>query len=953
MQVKDLLDLLLDELIADIPLSDDAVRAWSEDPAQETTSLQTLVDCIERIERGGAIMGIDGFVSSLQYVSMYAQAMVGNADATSMAWLNGWYRPAKIYLTQPSSLQAISAMTDYLRDCPLAMDADSLSSLADLLAIAPTLPHEDETPTLVEATDEDVSLAVDDIDTDLLQALLSDAPEQLERLLEIVESFSTKTVAPEKLQEAQRIAHTLKGSGNIIGLPGIGRMAHRLEDLMDFALESARQHLDLPPAMVTDMVAAVQCLQQMVGFLQGEDAAPEHAKDILQNLLVWVGIVQDGTANTATLEEATLSRSNKPARSSQATMLVTTPKVVAAVVTQPESKEATHLRVGVARMARLVRRAEQSMVGAQRLGQMLENSAQKLSQIDQQHASLSQRLNALELAVGRQLVDLRDQGGDLDPLEMDRYDALYTLTRFITEAVDDEFELSRQARTETERAISLLRGENHLRKDQYSELLDARLVQVKTIVPRLKRNITQTAAATGKQVELQIIGDQITVDSDVLARLTDPLLHMLRNAVDHGIESAEDRMLIGKPDKGRVIIDFSIAGRELTIRCSDDGRGLDLAAIQDKSLQYGLIQADTQMSDAELARMILHPGFSTRSEITEVSGRGVGMDVVHDRITSLKGRLDISSAPLEGTTITLHIPISSGTVMALMVSCEGELLAIPTDQIVSVTTQEVTLSRVDHHSSRYNATIGEVVYPYVELSEWLGFAAGNTETDLKAKPCVISHGVNGVMAIGVDAVLETRELVLQDIGRLVRRIAGLTSGAFRPDGKPVLLLDLLELDRAARSSVRTSSAALLRNLQPRKTCVLVVDDALSVRRSMEQLLQDSGYEVMLASDGFDALEKMNRKTPMLVITDLEMPNLNGLDLTRRIRAQPGQVALPIIMITSRASDKHRSMAELAGVSLYLTKPFIDTDFLGHVKQLLRVASTAGSDAKSSAPREVG
>ena len=245
LQVKDLLDLLLDELIADIPLSDDAIRAWSEDPAQETTSLQTLVDCIERIERGGAIMGIDGFVSSLQYVSMYAQAMVGNADATSMAWLNGWYRPAKIYLTQPSSLQAISAMTDYLRDCPLAMDADSLSSLADLLAIAPTLPHEDETPSLVAATDEDVSLAVDDIDTDLLQALLSDAPEQLERLLEIVESFSTNTVAPEKLQEAQRIAHTLKGSGNIIGLPGIGRMAHRLEDLMDFALESARQHLDL------------------------------------------------------------------------------------------------------------------------------------------------------------------------------------------------------------------------------------------------------------------------------------------------------------------------------------------------------------------------------------------------------------------------------------------------------------------------------------------------------------------------------------------------------------------------------------------------------------------------------------------------------------------------------------------------------------------------------------
>ena len=949
MQVRDLLDLLLEELIADIPLCDRAISAWAEDAAQEATSLQTVVDCIERIKRGAAIMGLDGFVSSLQYTGMYAQAIAADADAASMAWLNNWHQPARIYLTQPASLLAISAVTDYLRDCPLAMDADSLSVLAELLAVAPALPQDDEPPALTDATEADISLAVDDIDTSLLNALLADAPEQLERLLEIVESMvdpvdessGIHTPAVAQLQEAQRIAHTLKGSGNIIGLPGIGRLAHRLEDLMDYALACAKQQAGIPAAMATDMLVAVQCLQQMVGFLQEEDAAPEHARDVLQSLLVWVQKVQDDTVHTAPASAATASWPEASIPLPEAAAVVSIPASapiqVPVPAKKPDGEETAHLRVGVGRMTRMVRRAEQSLVGAQRLGQMLENSAQKLTLIDQQHAGLTQRLNALESAVGRQLVDLRDQGGDLDPLEMDRYDALYTLARFITEAVNDEFELTRQARVETERAMALLRSENHLRKDQYSELLDARLVQVKTILPRLKRNISQTAAATGKQVELRIAGDQVTVDSHVLARLTDPLLHMLRNAVDHGIESAEDRELIGKPAKGRVTVDFSIAGRELQIQCSDDGRGLDLTAIHEKSLQYGLVQADTPLTDTELARMILHPGFSTRAEVTEVSGRGVGMDVVHDRITALKGRLDISSAPFEGTTITLYIPISSGTVMALMVSCEGELLAIPTDQIISVTTQEVQLSRVSDSGRQYEARIGEVSYPYAELSEWLGFTAGGLDAEPKAepkaKPCLICNGVNGVMAVGVDAVLETRELVLQDVGRLVRRIAGLTSGAFRPDGQPVLLLDLLALDRAARSSVRTSSAALLRNLQTQRVRVLVVDDSLSVRRAMEQLLQDSGYEVMLASDGFDALEKMNRKRPALVITDLEMPNLNGFDLTRRIRAQADSAGLPVIMITSRASDKHRTLAENAGVSLYLTKPFVDADFLGHVKKL--------------------
>lgn len=307
------------------------------------------------------------------------------------------------------------------------------------------------------------------------------------------------------------------------------------------------------------------------------------------------------------------------------------------------------------------------------------------------------------------------------------------------------------------------------------------------------------------------------------------------------------------------------------------------------------------------------------------------MDVVNDRISSLNGRLEIDSKPFEGTRFTLHVPVTTGATQALIVSCAGEWVALPTDQVI----QALAADEVKLRSQEKQLVVDHagVVYPAYSLSVWLGFE-DSLDTLTDGKPCILVRAATGSVALVVDAVIDARELILQDVGRLTRRIAGVVGGAMRGDGKPMFVLDVPALERAARASVRvTSSSVLRRRLVVKKTRVLIVDDALSVRRSMEQLLEDAGYEVTSANDGFLALDSLRDKPPAIVLTDLEMPNLNGLDLTKRIREVPQFMGLPVIMITSRSSDKHRDMANQAGVDLYLTKPYTDATLLEHVRRL--------------------
>ncbi len=934
MNISDLLTLLREEFALDVPMAQEAVGQAAAEHDQAAQLLEPVVGYIDRSVQASALVSLEGWGSYLSQVSQFAQLQMMAPDVPSLEWLAGWTRPALAYLDAPATAGTAQGIIDYLASCPQATDDAALAALYEQLMQPPQLAAEEAAAAqavVEDATEADLSLQTDEVDTGLLSAMLQDAPEQLERLMGYLDELAAGRLDLARLTEAQRIAHTFKGSGNIIGLPGIGRTAHRLEDVMEWTIEGVEAGDKPNASAVRDMRDAVLVLQHMVALLQGEEAELGGALACLQRLIDWVNWIRQGVAEAQSPEPLGASTADN------------TTKIIASQVdfipangrNEPQNTDAQTLRVGVDRLSRVLRRATQSIVANQRVGQLVRTANDRLSAIEVSHAELARRLRELEQTVDKQVVQLRGQkesGENFDPLEMDRYDALYTLSRLVTESVQDELELAREARKQVTAATQLLRDEDQLQREQHRDLLGARLVPVKSIIARLKRNVSQTAASTGKQAQLVVQGESTTLDADVLTRLTEPLLHLLRNAVDHGIESPDERAAMAKSEVGTITLSFRRVGQDVELVCEDDGKGLDLPTIYDKAIEYGLITPGTKLSDDEIRRLILRPGFSTKGEVSEISGRGVGMDVVNDRVAGLKGRLDIESIPYAGSRFIVNVPVSTGAAQALIVQCAAEEVALSSDQVV----QALAAVEVQIIKSEGQAPVLRYLdqdYPVYALSMWLGFE-DKVELSSKTKPAVLCRGATRTVALMVDAVIDARELILQDIGRLARRIAGVIGGALRNDGRPMFLLDVAALERAAQSGAKMgTSLALRKRLAVQRKRVLVVDDALSVRRSMEQLLQDAGYEVVTAADGFLALEVLRNQPPMIVLTDLEMPNLNGLELTKRVRELPQFMGLPVVMITSRASEKHRDMAMDVGVDLYLTKPYTDATLIEHVKRL--------------------
>lgn len=935
-----MLDLLRAELAQEVPAAQEALIQWQASPLTPPDGLVDLVMLLERFAQAVTTVGLDGLAtyllllkgtvvdlaqqSSAQDSSTEGEPITYDID-TELVWLMQSFDTVDTYLLDPSDAGMVEAIAAFLRSSPYQFAPDIILSIASqLLATSSTdAQQESEFDELSPAQAQDVTLATAEVDTDLLAALLADAPAQLELLEAAITRWGAGVCTEAEMIEAQRGAHTFKGSGYIIGLPGIGHLAHRLEDVLDYALQGIRQGVPPSAALLQDVLQAVYCLQQMIGYLQQSEPEPDNAQAVLQRLLDWVAAIRAG--DTARMEaEAPVGA---------------VASAIATVQVQASARgaDATALRVEVTQLARLLRRAGQSIIHTERVARLLLDADQWLLAMERNNQVLGGRLRELELMVNSQVTQLRQaqtEGDQFDPLELDRYDALHGLTRFIGEAARDSSELVQQIRRSTSQSGAILRDEGYALVEQHRELLSARMVSVKTLVPRLKRTVAQTAHATGRSVLLQIRGEEVAVDADVLNRLAEPLLHLLRNAVDHGIETPAHRLAAGKAEQGLVQLTFTRVGEEVVLSVRDDGCGLDWQAIQTKAQQYGLVKADASLSQIELQRLILQPGFSTRDAVTATSGRGVGLDIVNDRIIGLKGRLDIDSQLGMGCCFTVRVPVTSGVAHALLVQCVGDVVALPLEQVHSILAAGLAQFEQDGESIRL--AYEDRHYPAHVLSQWLALEDYRAE-EVMARAAnwivVLAHGAHGPVALLVDAVLESRELILQDIGQLMRRVRGVIGGALRSDGRPLFLIGVAELELAAKTSTGLrSSRVLRRRLEVQRTTVLVVDDAWSVRRSMQQLLEDAGYEVQTAADGYEALERLRAKLPAMVITDLEMPNLNGLELTSRIREVPLWQHLPVLMITSRTSEKHRNHAQQIGVNAYLTKPYQDAELLSYVRE---------------------
>jgi len=947
MHLNDLLQVLRDEHAQAGVELDTALGAWmGDDPANAPAHVEAVSGTLGRLAHATRVVGLEGVAVVLEQMCSAAQ-LVAMSDAEAMAqglaWLAMSREPLQATYQHLGDAGAAAALVAYLESGPAPPDVAAAAGLRALLVAPHVVPADDEPA--AEAWEalqpDDVSIALpDDVDQGLLDLFLAEAPAQLAGLGDTVRALARAPVNTARLLEAQRVAHTFKGSSHIIGIRGIGKLAHRVEDLLEF---SVAQGGSLPRAMADDLAQAVATLDQMVYALRGEEEAPAQAMGQLARLVDWVAAIRRGDWADWAAQAAQADQAGRAGRAAdtpghtQAALPgpAVPPETGAAAEPLPAAASddvGPQIRVSAARLDALVRQAGQSLVQQGRQAERLSQMDQRLAAMQAAQATLVTRLRDLQMQIDRRGVSLQEkaghEGASFDPLEMDRYNELHALTRFVAEVAADSGELAAAAREELRHAARDAADHEHGLRAQHGDLLRARLVPFRQIAARLRRNVSQTAAATGKRAELVIEGEQVQFDSDVLERLTEPLMHLLRNAVDHGIETADERTQRGKPAEGTVHLAISRDGQAVRIACRDDGHGLDLPVIEHKARQLGLLATEAPLDADNVARLILLPGFSTRNEVSAVSGRGIGMDVVAERVRAMKGHLDIASRRFEGTTFTLSVPATTGAALALVVQVAGQLFALPTDRVVTGLAAGQGELRGDH------LHVGDSVWRHTRLADVLGLPEPEATKDDGQRPAVVVRGGRDELALWVDRVIEVKEFILQDAGRLLNRLRGVVCGALRPDGRVMFVLDMDALGSTAAVVNREAVRAMRQRMHATRRRVLVVDDSLSVRKTLSQLLGDAGYQVRTARDGFDALESLAREPTDIVLTDLEMPNLDGLNLTRHLRESDAWRHLPVVMITSRGTDKHRVRAQEVGVSAYLTKPYGDPQLLALVQQLV-------------------
>jgi chemosensory pili system protein ChpA (sensor histidine kinase/response regulator) len=524
---------------------------------------------------------------------------------------------------------------------------------------------------------------------------------------------------------------------------------------------------------------------------------------------------------------------------------------------------------------------------------------------------------------------------------MEPYNELHTVSHRLLEAVTDARELTQDTESRLISLGDVLTAQQKMQQESEETIMRTRMVPVKTIVPRLQRGIRQACRLTGKEAELMIGGAETLIDGNVLNSMLDPLMHMLRNAVDHGLESPERREHIGKTREGHIHLDFVREGNSILIRCRDDGAGLNYDAIREAALAQGLIRNHQALSDEEVARLILHPGFSTRSEATQISGRGIGMDVVYTRIQELKGSIHLSSTTNQGCRIELRLPVTLMSTHALLVRVGEDILAVSDRGIAQILYPGA--GEIGQVGNKTTYQLGNEIFEVTTLWDTIHLSAPQWDEQLALCPALLIREASGRgLVMFVQAVLDSQTLVVKNLGRYIPELPGLVGATILGDGRVTPVLDLPELLNApARGSklvAQQEGAAV--SVQRHVQNALVVDDSLSARRALAEFVSDLGFEVQTASDGLEAVAILEQSVPDLLLVDLEMPRMNGLELTLHVRSCNETRHLPVIMITSRSTEKHRQNAHRAGVDRYVIKPFSEDDLAAHIEQLTSLRGVA-------------
>jgi chemosensory pili system protein ChpA (sensor histidine kinase/response regulator) len=816
----------------------------------------------------------------------------------------------------------------------LAVDAVPEDIFAELAAEAEPLvtPVSDSAAPAAPAVQAPVAPAVaprqlvDDYDEQLLPIFLEEAQDQLAALSEQLHAWRENPGDDAVPRAIARLLHTFKGNARMAGAMNLGEYTHLLESRVEEAVKGG----SVSQEFIDEVESACDTLDQATDRLRHGET-------------VTVDLQQPAPAET-------------PSAATAAVPAPAAPRVAAAPAEAERDHAHDHegeggdrralLRVRADLVDRLVNEAGEMSIARARIEGEMRTLKGSLLDLTENVIRLRRQLRDIEIQAEGQIqarvAQSHEGTADFDPLELDRFTRFQELTRFMAESVNDVATVQQNLLKNLDDANAALIAQARLNRGLQQALMGVRMVPFSSQSERLFRIVRQAAKELGKRANLELVGGHVEMDRSVLEKMMAPIEHMLRNAVAHGIEPRDDRIAAGKREIGEISLKLTQEGNEIIVAMSDDGRGLDPAKLRARGEALGLIGPDEAADDARLYDLIFQPGFSTAGTVSQIAGRGVGMDVVRTGVADLGGRIEIVSELGKGTTFFLYLPLTLAVTQTLILRAGASTYAIPAAMIEQVLElKEGPLAEV---CARGEVSWQNNRYPFRYLPHLVGEVQAVPEVQRQHWILLLRSGSQRV-AVQVDELRGNQEVVIKNIGAQLAKVVGIAGATVLGDGQVTLILNPVAL--ASRAPVVQATAPapgepVVAEVAPAVTVmptVMVVDDSLTVRKITSRMLTREGFQVVLAKDGVDALEQLLDVTPDVILSDIEMPRMDGFDFVRNVRADNRLAKIPVIMITSRTAEKHRTYAIEIGASAYLGKPYDEDQLLGLIRGFIKAKAS--------------
>jgi chemosensory pili system protein ChpA (sensor histidine kinase/response regulator) len=872
-----------------------------------------------------------------------------------------------------------------------AADIDSLKNLIEIearevaqlpsdYAEAQEPAAEEPTPVPLPApvTTEAATLEFDVVMTDevppeLAEVFGEEAKEHLETIARLTLRLSSEPDDRESVQELRRAVHTLKGAAGVVGYKGASKLAHRMEDLLDRLYEATAALT----ARETQVLASSS--DALHDLIVGTADAEALRNSVIRLFAEFDTLVGPGPVSMSANAMAAFAAGETSAPPSEASATVEEiPTAAASAPTAPTADPPPvaerRRKVGDRRSGDRRSLGQALRVPVQRLNELVRVVSELVinrSTFEQHHAALIEQVDELKLSTARLRrvthrlesdYEVRALGGGnvvagpgraagsgghgFDELEFDRYTEFHLLTRELTETASDIATIGARVAGTIGDFDSDLTRLGRLTREVQDKTMEFRMVPLGTLTTQLERAVRSTSQSCGKQIDFAIEGEHVALDKSLLEQMADPLLHLLRNAVDHGIEPQERRLAAGKPERGQITVRAFHEGTDVLIEVQDDGGGLDIGRIRRTAIARGLVTeaAAATMTPDALYGFIFEPGFSTAEQVSEVSGRGVGMDIVKAQVGRLSGRVYITSQAGSGTTISVRVPMTLAIARVLLVRVGGETFGLPLGAVVQIVRPHPT--SISLVGAERVFTLDGKTFPLRDLAETLGLSRTGPVPPLQ--PVLIANLARRRVALAVDEIVNSRDAVVKKLGSHLRHVPGIWGATLMGDGTVVLILNPADLAGAVDEPVVVRQPK--RRLAPENTPynVLIVDDSLSMRHVLSMAVKKAGWNAVPARDGLEALEIIDRGTqpPDLVLLDIEMPRMDGFEFLSTIRARPKHANLPIVMLTSRGGTKHREKAKSLGVTDYMVKPFQEDTLIVNIDRRVKESRQGNRRAAS-------